>query len=130
MTPTQNATVLPDPVRELATMSLPSMATGIHSRWIGVGTVRLRLPRDRRSWRERVQLGRVEKVAAEAELETFVWEVKYAFAAAASAAAAGSADGEVAWTCRLTDVSSSSSSEPESSSSIPASAAKPVGASD
>ena len=73
MTPTQKATVFPLPVLDEATMSCPSMAMGMHSRWMGVGVVSWREARERRRGRERVQLGRVLK---DVEVEVEAWEVK------------------------------------------------------
>lgn len=76
-TPTQNATVFPDPVAEEATMSLPIIAIGMHSRWIGVGLVRLSEPRARRSWRERLALGIVpNEMALLEEAVVLLWAVK------------------------------------------------------
>ena len=87
--------------------------------------MRLREARERRSCRERVQPGRVEKDTAESEDLALEWEVKYAFAAAASAAAGSTSllgEGD-----RRSCGTSSSESDSSASLSRFARAANPVG---
>lgn len=119
-TPTQKATVFPEPVADEATMSLPSMASGMHSAWMGVGVERLRDWSARSSWRESVQDGSEVKERGffEGRVDVLRCEVKKDLARAASAADVPAAAASV----------SASDASDKSDSLTSASAAKPLGA--